>query len=103
MLLRNKNLKTNVKFSFRYDYGRKSGDANTSVGNTIINCGAYNYAMKIFGMNSSNTSEALMLGDDNLFGTDVDLDEEKIKQVFLEAGLVVKAKIHPSIYSSKFL
>lgn len=54
-------------------------------------------------MDQHNTSEALMLGDDNLFGTNVKVDQDKIVSIFKDAGLVVKAKIHDTIYSSKFL
>lgn len=100
-MLRNKTKP--VKFELNYQYGRKSGDANTSMGNTIINCGAFKYVSEKLGMNSSNTSVALMLGDDNLFGTDVDLDIPTLEKAFSEAGLVAKVKIHETIYTSKFL
>lgn len=54
-------------------YGRKSGDPNTSLGNTIINAVTYN---NIF--NRDQNSTAFMLGDDNLFASDRDYDEKWI-------------------------
>jgi len=43
-------------------YGRKSGDPNTSLGNTIINAVTFR---SLFGKDEVST--AFMLGDDNLF------------------------------------
>lgn len=54
-------------------YGRKSGDPNTSLGNTIINAVTYN---NIF--NREDNSMAFMLGDDNLFASNIDYDENWI-------------------------
>lgn len=54
-------------------YGRKSGDPNTSLGNTIINAVTYN---NIF--DKENNSIAFMLGDDNLFASNINYDENWI-------------------------
>lgn len=68
------NRKTRYAINLRYQYGRKSGDPNTSLGNTIINCVAFN-SIPMF---KNNTSTAFMLGDDNLFASNVDFREEEI-------------------------
>lgn len=44
-----------------------------------------------------------MLGDDNLFASNVDFSEESIIQAYKEVGLVVTVVKHTSVYTSKFL
>jgi len=57
-------------------YQRKSGDPNTSIGNSIINCVATSM-LDIF-RDSNKTSEAMMMGDDNIFMTNIKPVKEKI-------------------------
>jgi hypothetical protein len=61
------------KLSIKTKYGRKSGDPNTSIGNTIINALTF---YNIF--NEDPTSYAFMLGDDNLFASNKLYSQEDI-------------------------
>lgn len=44
-----------------------------------------------------------MLGDDNLFASDIKFDTELIKLKYAQLGLDVKVVRHDSPYTSKFL
>jgi hypothetical protein len=59
-------------------YGRKSGTANTSIGNTIINAITF-HMIKMF---KDKVSIAFMLGDDNLFGSNHYFSEKSIIEAY---------------------
>lgn len=79
-------------------YGRKSGDPNTSLGNTIINAVTFR---ALFDKNKVST--AFMLGDDNLFMSNDYIAPNLIKELYKEYGLDVKVEIKEGPYQSKFL
>lgn len=56
--------KQNKELVVEYKYGRKSGDPNTSCGNTIINA----VAMKSIPYLKGRLTKSFGLGDDNLVG-----------------------------------
>lgn len=53
--------------------------------------------------NSDDVPIAYMLGDDNLFGSNIYYSEENIKAKYHDLGLTVKVNIHENIIKSKFL
>lgn len=79
-------------------YGRKSGDPNTSLGNTIINAVTFRALF-----DKDKVSTAFMLGDDNLFMSNDYIPPNLIKDLYKEYGLDVKVEIKEGPYLSKFL
>jgi hypothetical protein len=55
-------------------YGRKSGTANTSLGNTLLNAITF-HMIEMF---KGKVSIAFMLGDDNLFASNTYFSKESI-------------------------
>lgn len=49
------------------------------------------------------TSDAVVLGDDNLFCTNELPNEQEIIDTMTQCGLKVKVKVHITYYPSKFL
>ena len=68
------------------------------MGNTLINAVTFNNVFK-----DTKVSTAFMLGDDNLFMSNHDMDENDIIRKYLEYGLVVKVVKRTNVYKSKFL
>lgn len=79
-------------------YGRKSGDPNTSLGNTIINAVTFRALF-----DKGKVSTAFMLGDDNLFMSNDYIPPNLIKELYKDYGLDVKVEIKEGPYQSKFL
>lgn len=88
------------RFTVKTTYGRKSGDPNTSIGNTIINALTF---YNIFKRGSFVVSKAFMLGDDNLFASNVRFDKDYIISEYRKYGLDVKVNVVTSQYEAKFL
>lgn len=86
------------ELSCRVDYQRKSGDANTSLGNTLVNAIVFRTVFR-----GQPVSTAFMLGDDNLFGSNKFYSKEDIIEKYATFGLVVKVEVHTNILNSKFL
>lgn len=82
-------------------FGRKSGDPNTSIGNTFIN--AITYLIVKDSLFANKTSTAFMLGDDNIFGSNRLISKENIKNAYKALGLDVKVVVHGQMITSKFL
>lgn len=83
----------------KYDARRNSGDANTSVGNSIINAICATFAIYVSGLGvgwnnvreflNADTWKVCVVGDDLLMGL-TDLDEQKFLNVHKRLGLVLE-------------
>lgn len=74
------------------------------MGNSLINAATFYHVFKheLFGMDK-NVSKALILGDDNIFATNEDLDIDEIQKAYADYGLKVKVEITRDITTTKFL
>jgi hypothetical protein len=100
-------------WKYSCEYTRKSGDQNTSIGNTYINFLAHAYAIKLYELKHSVSVKYYMigLGDDNLLAVDVELSKLKQFMAFCETtiismGLKPKMKVSntaPSYCSCEFV
>lgn len=99
--------------SYKCHYTRKSGDQNTSIGNTLVNFVAHGSAIKSFATIHGIEIEFYMigLGDDNLIALRVPRELEAgllvhVEQHIREMGLVPKLKwsnVAPTYCSSEFI
>jgi len=98
---------------YSVEYTRKSGDQNTSIGNTYINFLAHAYAIHLYDREYHVTTDYYMigLGDDNLLAVDVPLRQLSVfmkycETVILNMGLKPKMKISnnaPTYCSCEFV
>lgn len=90
---------------FKTKYQRKSGDPNTSLGNSLINAATFHHIFKTpkAPFSELGASHALILGDDNIFCTLKVPNVTKIQEEYAKYGLKVKVKVSNSIYETKFL
>ena len=94
---------------YKTKYTRKSGDQNTSIGNTIVNMMAHVWAIDLYNKLGHNvTFSMLALGDDNLLAVNGEGDDfcdfvsTKIKLLGLQPKLF-KSGIAPTYCSSVFV
>jgi hypothetical protein len=97
LVFRNKKdlaVKAQIKY---FCYGtRKSGDQNTSIGNTILNVMMQLYALEYAGHNvtellNSGKLDILALGDDTVICTDgIEIDQETHVKVIRHLGLIIQ-------------
>lgn len=96
---------------FQYMFGRQSGDAHTSVGNSDINAGVINHCLTEAGLylgDGQDLAQMLVLGDDNLVSLPIGITkdrEEQLLEVIQEQGQLLGFTMKATItdkYSAEF-
>jgi hypothetical protein len=89
-------------YKYEVPFTRKSGDQNTSVGNTLLNFSVHKYAMECCGITDYFM---IGLGDDNVIAYKGQIDVLEIQATIESFGLKPKLKVtnDPSYCSSVFI
>jgi len=95
--------------SYMVEGTRKSGDQNTSIGNTMINVLVHAYAMTLIGFPPSQDLESdrfryrmIALGDDNLIVSPVVIAHERVEKIIMDLGLVPNIVLKDNINFVEF-
>jgi hypothetical protein len=98
-------LETRNGVIYKFSGRRKSGDNNTTGGNSLLNGGATVTALSRLGLRPGIDSVTFVGGDDDLSllpGNCAKLADEMVKLLNKESGLVLKTEFYSSMYRADF-